>query len=83
MVKRTQNTKSAVSNKKANEKENLELFLLVRDVVTGAHHVVQRSQVTTSKKLHKLEPGDEITVGQRSSRVRGMILMIGVTHCVL
>ena len=77
VVKGGKKTMTAVTNKKENDKENFEIFLLVRDVVTNAHQVIQRNIVTTSKKINKLEPSDEITFGQRGGRMRAIILMIG------
>ncbi|CAF1484868.1 unnamed protein product [Adineta steineri] len=70
MGKRTQTATTSISNNKGNGKENLEIFLLVRDIIANAHHIIQRSKITTSKKLQKLEPGDEINFGRRSARVR-------------
>ena len=72
MVKVVQKKTTSESHKKG--KENPEIFILMRDIVTGDHHVVPRSQVITSKKIQKLELGDEIGFG---SRVRGIVLIIG------
>ncbi|CAF3308081.1 unnamed protein product [Rotaria socialis] len=36
-----------------------------------------RSKVISSKKIQKLEPGDEVSFGQRGGRIRGIVLMIG------
>ncbi len=68
-------TTTSENNKKG--KENPEIFILMRDIVAGDHHVVPRSQVITSKKIQKLAPGDEIGFGARGARIRGMILLIG------
>ena len=75
MVKVVQKKTTSESHKKG--KENPEIFILMRDIVTGDHHVVPRSQVITSKKIQKLELGDEIGFGSRGSRVRGIVLIIG------
>jgi hypothetical protein len=75
MVKKT--TTCATTNKKENDKENFEIFVLIRDIVTNAHHVIPRSKVITSKKIGKLQPGDEISFGQRADRIRAVILMMG------
>ncbi|CAF3284080.1 unnamed protein product [Rotaria socialis] len=36
-----------------------------------------RSKVISSKKIQKLEPGDEVSFGQRGGRIRGIVLIIG------
>ncbi|CAF4268937.1 unnamed protein product [Rotaria sp. Silwood2] len=58
-------------------KENPEIFVLMRDIVTNTHHIVQRRKVITSKKIEKLQPGDEVSFGNRGDRIRCTILMIG------
>jgi hypothetical protein len=75
MVKAGKKTKTQNENDK--NKENPEIFFLMRDMVTNAHHIVQRSKVITSKKLEKLHCGDEVGFGQRNNRIRGIILMTG------
>ncbi|CAF4818040.1 unnamed protein product [Rotaria socialis] len=77
MVKCVKKTTAPVNTKKANEKENFEVYILLRDIVTNVHHVIIRSKVISSKKIQKLEPGDEISFGQRGGRIRGIVLMIG------
>ncbi|CAF1512065.1 unnamed protein product [Rotaria sp. Silwood1] len=77
MVKCGKKIATSGTNKKQNEKENFEVYVLMRDIVSDVHHVIQRSKVISSKKLQKLEPGDEISFGQRGGRMRGIILMIG------
>ena len=59
------------------DKENPEIFVLMRDIVTNTHHVAQRSKVITSKKFEKLQAGDEMSFGNRGNRIRCTILMIG------
>ncbi|CAM4824914.1 unnamed protein product [Rotaria magnacalcarata] len=82
MVKCVKKTTAPVNTKKANEKENFEVYILLRDIVTNVHHVIIRSKVISSKKIQKLEPGDEISFGQRGGRIRGIVLMIGTeTQC--
>jgi hypothetical protein len=75
MVKACKKSTTSENNKKG--KENPEIFILMRDIVEGNHHVVPRCQAITSKKIQKLEPGDEIGFGARGSRIRGIILLIG------
>ncbi len=75
MVKTKQKKTFSQNNK--NEKENPELFVLIRDIVTSIHHVIPRSQTITTKKVQKLAPGDEIGFGERGARIRGVILLIG------
>jgi hypothetical protein len=77
MVKAGKKTTTTVTNIKEKDKENQQIYVLMRDIVTNAHHVIQRSKVITAKKIQKLEPGDEISFGQRGGRVRGILLMIG------
>ncbi|CAF1269040.1 unnamed protein product [Rotaria magnacalcarata] len=77
MVKCVKKTTAPVNTKKANEKENFEVYILLRDIATNVHHVMIRSKVISSKKIQKLEPGDEVSFGQRGGRIRGIALMIG------
>ncbi|CAM4760753.1 unnamed protein product [Rotaria magnacalcarata] len=77
MVKCVKKTTAPVITKKVNEKENFEVYILLRDIGTNVHHVITRSKVISSKKIQKLEPGDEVSFGQRSGRIRGIVLMIG------
>lgn len=77
MVKCVKKTTAPVITKKVNEKENFEVYILLRDIGTNVHHVITRSKVISSKKIQKLEPGDEVSFGQRSGRIRGVVLMIG------
>ena len=81
MVKVGKKTTTSAANNK--NKENPEIYVLLRNIVTNAHQVVQRSEVTTSKKILKLEPGDEVSYGQRNNRIRALILMIGTINLFL
>ncbi|CAF5223423.1 unnamed protein product, partial [Rotaria magnacalcarata] len=48
-----------------------------RDIVSHTHHIVPRSAAITSKKIEKLEAGDEVSFGIRNKRSRCVILMTG------
>ncbi len=69
--------KTTTSRNNTQQKENPEVFVLMREVNTSAHHVIRRSQAITSKKVQKLSPGDEIVFGERGARIRGVILLMG------
>lgn len=75
MVKTGKKTTTEKLNDK--NKENPEVFVLMRDIVSNTHHIIQRSKLITSKKLEKLHAGDEVSFGQRNNRIRCTILMIG------
>lgn len=75
MVRASKKTKTHESSDK--NKESPEIFVLMRDIATDTHHIVQRTKVITSKKLEKLQAGDEVSFGNRDSRIRCTILMIG------
>ncbi|CAF4701908.1 unnamed protein product, partial [Rotaria magnacalcarata] len=51
--------KTTTRNSSDKNKENAVMFLLVRDIVSHTHHIVPRSAAITSKKIEKLEAGDE------------------------
>ncbi|CAF1570040.1 unnamed protein product [Rotaria magnacalcarata] len=69
--------KTTIRNSSDKNKENAVMFLLVRDIVSHTHHIVPRSTAITSKKIEKLEAGDEVSFGIRNKRSRCVILMIG------
>ncbi|CAM4819408.1 unnamed protein product [Rotaria magnacalcarata] len=69
--------KTTTRNSSDKNKDNAVMFLLVRDIVSHTHHIVPRSAAITSKKIEKLEAGDEVSFGIRNKRSRCVILMIG------
>ncbi|CAF2033812.1 unnamed protein product [Rotaria magnacalcarata] len=68
--------KTTTRNSSDKNKDNAVMFLLVRDIVSHTHHIVPRSAAITSKKIEKLEAGDEVSFGIRNKRSRCVILMI-------
>lgn len=71
-------TKATVTGKENNEK-----FVLIRDIRNDSHYVVPKNEIITAKKFDKLQPGDEISHGQRGKRLRAIILTIGKFSCLI
>ncbi len=81
MVKGGKKMLNSVTKNK--DTENPEIYVLLRDIVTNAHQVIKKSLVITSRRIQKLEAGVEVTYGERRSRIRAIILMIGMIYSFL
>lgn len=56
--------------------------MLIRTVKSNKHLVILRSTITSTKKIEKLEPGDEVSVGSRTNRLQAVVLAIGNFGCL-
>lgn len=80
MVKTQKKTKT--TTKYAPVQENREIFVLIRTVKSKKHLFVLRSTITSTKKIEKLEPEDNVSFGPRTGRLQAVVLAIDNFGCL-